>query len=264
MPDPAYLTVTLNGRRLTGTTKNVLAQICQAEAPGGEPALVKAVAVAAHSWILNRQGAGDEAPAVVGRQPSASVLAAVGEVADMILAFGGDNPAFCPWYELAAYGSSQALDVWGLGRSYLITVPSPYDADFEGWRSIISLPREEFAAMVQQNLGVDLSQTEDVALWVTDIVKNEGGYVQSLSLGGVEVSGTTLWRQVLLRDGAPLLRSSAFEVEHEGDSIVFINYGAGHGCGMSLAGAASYAREGWGFEQILEHYYPSTELIQLQ
>jgi SpoIID/LytB domain protein len=36
--------------------------------------------------------------------------------------------------------------------------------------------------------------------------------------------------------------------------------GWGHGVGMSQYGALGYAESGWGYQRILEHYYPGTEL----
>jgi stage II sporulation protein D len=40
--------------------------------------------------------------------------------------------------------------------------------------------------------------------------------------------------------------------------------GSGHGVGMSQYGAQGYARHGYGYEQILSHYYQGTELGQVQ
>ena len=36
--------------------------------------------------------------------------------------------------------------------------------------------------------------------------------------------------------------------------------GWGHGIGMSQYGARGYAEAGWGYERILAHFYPTTEL----
>jgi stage II sporulation protein D len=42
--------------------------------------------------------------------------------------------------------------------------------------------------------------------------------------------------------------------------LVVTGRGWGHGVGMSQWGAYGYARHGWSWQQILEHYYPGTQL----
>src|SRR4051794_11508158 len=43
-------------------------------------------------------------------------------------------------------------------------------------------------------------------------------------------------------------------------TFVVTGHGWGHGIGMSQWGARGYAEHGWGYRQILRHYYPATEL----
>ena len=45
-----------------------------------------------------------------------------------------------------------------------------------------------------------------------------------------------------------------------GTLFVIDGRGWGHGVGMSQYGARGYARAGWGYQRILAHYYPGTEL----
>lgn len=49
----------------------------------------------------------------------------------------------------------------------------------------------------------------------------------------------------------------------EPDSVVFYTSGFGHGVGMSQNGANFYAKyDGWTYDQILQFYYPGTQLVQ--
>ena len=41
-------------------------------------------------------------------------------------------------------------------------------------------------------------------------------------------------------------------------------HGWGHGIGMSQYGALGYAEHGWGYEQILDHYFTGTHVAPLQ
>ena len=44
------------------------------------------------------------------------------------------------------------------------------------------------------------------------------------------------------------------------DCFIFDVYGYGHGCGMSQWGAIGYARNGWGYQDILTHYFIGTTI----
>ncbi|MGD9559278.1 MAG: competence/damage-inducible protein A [Oscillospiraceae bacterium] len=255
------LTVTMNGQRTTDTPLSILAQICQAEAAGQSAETIRAVAVAAHSWILNQQGAGIEAPAVVGMAPSAAVLSAVRDVADLVLSADGETPAFAPFHRMAAYATNAPADVWGGERSYLSSVASPYEQGQEGWRQILTVEAEPMFEALAGRLALELDADAPEG-WFGALTKNEAGYVQQLEIAGSKVSGLDFWARVLTDEaGAPLLQSPAFEVEYNGGQFVFIVYGSGHGCGLSIAGAAGYAKEGWDHARILAHYYPGTNLI---
>lgn len=56
------------------------------------------------------------------------------------------------------------------------------------------------------------------------------------------------------------LYSSAFVVDRDGTDFVLRGAGWGHGVGLCQIGAAVMAEKGFGFQEILRHYYPGTEL----
>ena len=56
------------------------------------------------------------------------------------------------------------------------------------------------------------------------------------------------------------LKSSAFDVRFEDDSVVLEGKGWGHGVGLCQIGAAVMASKGYSYTEILEHYYPGTYL----
>jgi SpoIID/LytB domain protein len=56
------------------------------------------------------------------------------------------------------------------------------------------------------------------------------------------------------------LKSSAFDVEFTDDKVILHGSGWGHGVGLCQIGAAVMASEGYTYRQILEHYYPGSEL----
>jgi stage II sporulation protein D len=70
---------------------------------------------------------------------------------------------------------------------------------------------------------------------------------------------------VLFREriGYSRVKSLAFELEAHGDRLTLSGRGFGHGAGLCQWGAKALADQGWDFRQILEHYYPGTELQAL-
>jgi SpoIID/LytB domain protein len=56
------------------------------------------------------------------------------------------------------------------------------------------------------------------------------------------------------------LKSSAFEVRMEGETVTLEGRGWGHGVGLCQIGAAVMAAKGYGYQDILHHYYPGSVL----
>ena len=83
--------------------------------------------------------------------------------------------------------------------------------------------------------------------------RTESGAVKTITLCEKEFTGAKI-RELFN------LRSSNFKIEEKDGEYVFTVYGYGHGVGMSQYGANSYAKMGYSYEEILEHYYPGTIL----
>jgi SpoIID/LytB domain protein len=70
--------------------------------------------------------------------------------------------------------------------------------------------------------------------------------------------------ELALRQGfSPSLRSSAFVVKKTRGGFVLKGAGWGHGVGMCQSGARAMADRGASFEEILNHYYPESSLLQV-
>ena len=59
------------------------------------------------------------------------------------------------------------------------------------------------------------------------------------------------------------LRSTDFQIEAEDGRIKIITRGYGHRVGMSQYGANVMAEQGSTWQQILQHYYPGTNIVLL-
>jgi len=63
------------------------------------------------------------------------------------------------------------------------------------------------------------------------------------------------------RLGWSAVPSNDFSIEKNGDSILLEGIGYGHGIGLCQAGARAMAQVGANFQQILDHYYPNTNVV---
>lgn len=136
---------------------------------------------------------------------------------------------------------------------YLQSVESRWDGEREGFRQEFAWSREEFARLVSQmgdQVPVSASQ---IAGQIQTIRKDDAGYLEEIKIGPATFSGETL--QYAL--GLP---SACIQVEETEDEIRIVTRGAGHGYGLSQAGAASMAEEGWDYPSILQYYYKNISL----
>ena len=152
----------------------------------------------------------------------------------------------------------------------LAKVLNNYDqetVDFYRWTE--EYGKGAISELIQERSGISLG----VLNAVKPIERGVSGRIYRLALVGSErtlVIGKELEiRRTLSKTH---LKSSAFEVEYlSADGMVvssdedwtvlrLLGSGWGHGVGLCQIGAAVMAVEGYGYTQILEHYYPGSEL----
>lgn len=264
------INVTMNGTAQTMDLVQCLAMVAQNELGPNAPAeAYKAQCVATHCWILSQSGY----PSVAGTTPGATALAAAQEVARVLITYNG-QVCFTPYFASASTGTASAADVWGNDRPWLQAVDSPYDQSVAtNWHTNGStsgtarFSRQTLQDRINSELGIDLSGV-DPNNWFKLISTNQYGWVAKIQVGpdgnSETVSGRWFRENLLARqsvDGRSL-RSQCFTVSYDAslDCFIFDVYGYGHGCGMSQWGAIGYAQNGWGYQDILLHYYPGTTI----
>ena len=264
------INVTMNGTAQTMDLVQCLAMVAQNELGSNAPAeAYKAQCVATHCWILSQSGY----PAVSGTTPGAAALAAAQEVARVLVTYNG-QVCFTPYFASASTGTASAADVWGNDRPWLQAVDSPYDQSVAtNWNTngntsgTARFARQTVQDRIKSELGIDLSGV-DPNNWFKIISTNQYGWVSKIQIGpdgnSETVSGRWFRENLMARqsvDGRSL-RSQCFTVSYDAslDCFIFDLYGYGHGCGMSQWGAIGYAQNGWGYQDILLHYYPGTTI----
>ena len=264
-PTEEILTVTMNGRVVSGPASQILAQIVAIEMSSSwNVEALKAQAVATHSYLEFMYNRGTAAPAVSGRtNPSQKVIDAVSEVSDVIMTYGG-MPINAVYTASAAGYTNPSNQVWSVTYPYLVSVESKYDYLSAGYEKTYTFTAEKLKEIIESKVNVTLD-LEDCENWISVVDYTDGGYVRRMNIGGAttynggkrNITGYYFATDILARGGTSL-RSAAFTYDYNADTqtFTFVTKGYGHGVGLSQWGAQFYAAyEGWDFRRILSHYY---------
>lgn len=179
----------------------------------------------------------------------AKIEAAVDEIFGQYLTYNGDT-ALAVYHANSAGRTQSAETLWGTEIPYLISVESPGDKLSPSYASTQKFKKSEFKKLAK---NCDINLEGDAEEWVSELTKADSGYVMSVRLGSTEVSASKFRQEFALK-------SCCFDIEYADGEFTVTCYGYGHGAGMSQYGADYMARQGSSWREILEHYYPGTEI----
>ena len=131
--------------------------------------------------------------------------------------------------------------------------------DFYRWT--VEYDRDELSELVARRSGIFLGRIEKLE----PLERGESGRIYKLKIAGSEKT-LTVGKELEIRRilSESHLKSSAFDVEITSDKVILRGSGWGHGVGLCQIGAAVMAAKGYGYKEILEHYYPGTSLSSWQ
>lgn len=127
--------------------------------------------------------------------------------------------------------------------------------DFYRWTQVYD--KKELSVLIERRSGVKIGEIKSI----TPLERGASGRIMKLEIVGYEstlIVGKELEIRRILSESH--LKSSAFEVKIEGDEVTLEGLGWGHGVGLCQIGAAVMASKGYTYREILQHYYPNTEL----
>lgn len=150
-------------------------------------------------------------------------------------------------------------------KSILSQVLNNYDqetTDFYRWR--VEYTQEELSRLIRQRTGTDFGHIVDLI----PIARGTSGRLWQLKIEGTRQSRIIGKELEIRRTLSPThLYSSAFVVEKHDFTpdglpgrFLLIGAGWGHGVGLCQIGAAVMAGQGYGYREILHHYYPGAKL----
>lgn len=148
-------------------------------------------------------------------------------------------------------------------QAVLSQVLNDYDLetkDFFRWK--VSYTRLELSELISSRSGHDIGLLESLE----PLRRGPSGRITLLRIRGSRLS-MTVGKELVIRKllSESHLKSSAFVVKvenagtaSEDDIITLYGAGWGHGVGLCQIGAAMMAARGYGYREILSHYYPGS------
>lgn len=171
---------------------------------------------------------------------------AVTETSGQVLTYAGELIE-ATYFSCSGGMTEDARAVWGADIPYLQATPSPGEESADHYSDTVTLSLNEF----ERTLGFD--PTGHPEKWIQDITYTQGGGVETVNICNRTYTGVEL-RKLLN------LRSTAFVITVVGDTVSITTKGFGHRVGLSQYGADAMAVSGYGYEQILAHYYSGSVL----
>ena len=90
---------------------------------------------------------------------------------------------------------------------------------------------------------------------INNIIRSNTNRVLRITINNQEYYGTDIRKKLDLR-------STDFNINIKDNMVYITTNGYGHGVGMSQYGANEMAKKGYGYEDILKHYYSNIEIVK--
>lgn len=193
------------------------------------------------------------------------------------------NQVVKTYYYSTSCGHSTSVEAWGtkLGdaNQYLQGVPicdeqgTAYEKDLPWHKWEASIPSQTLCNLIELNTGKEIGDLQNIQITKQGV----GGVVLQLTVTGTRKTITIETEnkirsalggsgyQIKKQDGTviqstKLLPSAFFTVAKNGENYIIKGGGYGHGIGMSQNGANEMAKTGKTHEEILEFFYPGTQV----
>ncbi|NIS75663.1 MAG: SpoIID/LytB domain-containing protein [Deltaproteobacteria bacterium] len=220
----------------------------------------KAIAIAVRSYTLYRMKRAREGHYHLDNSNISQVYRGVDGIEDefvraaeetrgMVVTYG-DEPALTVYHAICGGYTENAYDVWQTDMNYLRSVSCGYCNDSSGFRWALEIIPEDFMGLLKKGEveGERLISLRPGARTRTGRVRT---LMVSTDTGTWEIPSSRLRADI----GYALMKSTNFSVKMREGMISLSGKGYGHGVGLCQYGADGMANRGFGFVEILRHYY---------
>ncbi len=178
---------------------------------------------------------------------------AVEETKGEVLTYDGKVLEYPQFFAVSSGRTEDAIDVFSKDIPYLKSIESNGEEIAPKYETTLKIPINEFLNKIK-------AKYKDIELFENNVKNNleiqsntSGGGVKEIRVGNKNITGVE-FRKILG------LNSTNFTIEFEKDNLIFKCKGYGHGLGMSQWGANAMAKKGYGYTDILKHYYKDVEI----
>ena len=156
------------------------------------------------------------------------------------------------FHAMSSGWTENSENVWQKSLPYLKSVDSQDDKNAPGFLTEKKFLLNDLIKKINSRYSVKLTKNNFKDKFII-AQRSKVGYIKKINICGKDIDAMDL--RFLLG-----LRSNNFEFKLNGDHIIFITKGFGHGAGMSQYGANFLAKKGLNYKQILKHYYSGVEI----
>lgn len=177
------------------------------------------------------------------------------EVSNIIVTYD-NSPALTSYYAVSCGKTQTSENEWGTALPYLKCVDSAEDALSNDYLKVnVFSVQDMHDRFMTTFTGFELS-TENPEDWFGETVYNESGYVTTVEVADIKITGREFRKCFDLP-------SACFMVFFDDGEFSVATKGYGHGVGLSQFGANSMAENGKNYVEILQHYFPDTDLARI-
>lgn len=246
-----------------------VASVVGMEMPSAWPeAALEAQSIAARTYVLSRKakvkadqpydvesGVRSQAYGGAASIDARSVAAAEATRGQVLSADGALAETF--FFASCSGKTESAKAAFGGGPAYLKPVSCETAAGAFPWTHRVALSRLSATLKAKGSIGANL----EGLVVETRTASGRLATVRLKTESGSRVISAAELRQLV---GSSVLPSLDARIEKKGADLVFTGHGAGHGVGLCQWGARAMAARGVAATDILDHYYPTTQLTTWQ
>ncbi len=254
--------ITVNGTKMYA--KDAIAKLVSAELGSGyNSEAVKAQTVVIYSCLKFLGNDFNIDGVRIAESYNSIIERAVDEVYGEYLTY--NNTLALPIYHYLSAGSTHDVSS-KLPYLKSVKLENAIDANARDYRSEKIYSADEMKALLLK-YDSSLVLSDDPAEWIVvkshdSSISPDTGYVTSVVVNGVEMSGIDFRMNVM---GTDVLPSLCFIITHEktyNDRFIVKTFGQGYGIGMSQFGAKKMAADGNDYKAIIAKYYEGTTIAK--
>lgn len=174
------------------------------------------------------------------------IVRAVNETQGVIITYEG-APINAFFHSNSGGCTEAPVNVWGgTGYPYLQSVETSGEDGYTQYNSELEISKEDFINRIREvheDFTIDFNCEDCISI----LEYTSSGRVKTIKIGNINMSGVEVRKLFGLK-------SANFKIEIV-ENIKFKVVGYGHGVGMSQTGADSLAKQGYGYQDIIKHFY---------